>query len=657
MEPGFALLLLGSVPLVLLGVALLALPGRRPDTRLLGAFLVAWAGGALVANLADDPIRASLGSAVLFIAAGVLVLAFAVRSSRHARLWPWLAAYAGYLALTLAASAATGSSLPETFSIAGSTYFAAFGAAIFVVYGQHQRAEPGSQRRRYRDLLVALVLFPAYVGALGSFTYLGQGGVRVVEFVVPLGAVVGIFAHALLRPPRPEGRDPLLLAVLVAPTLLGLVTALTDSASEFGLSGAARLGTALLLAYAIARRHLFDVEVRLKRLVGPTVALLALGYGIIASLAARAWWPAAVGAGVAMMAYAARRDLGRLVVRAPTGEEGYARARKLEVYRAGLEAALASGLGAEAPELQRLRRGFGISAEEHAALLASAATATRGGTTTPRTILGRYRIDRLLGEGAHGRTHLARDLRTGEQVALKTMAPSLAAEEAAMLRKVAHPNVVRALDAGEEGDQGVLVMDYAPGGNLQGLLRRRAPLPREEAARIMAGVLDGLAACHAAGVVHLDVKPENVLLGEQGEPKLADFGIARAMRLDATGLTGGGAGTLLSMSPEQVRGAHADARSDLYAAAALFHQMLTRRHYLRIAGRDDFQIRAMILQGDPEIAMPADLEDVEPFLRVGLAKDPSQRYQSAGEMRRALAGLVRLREPLAPAASGPEVPA
>ncbi|HXI20304.1 MAG TPA: serine/threonine-protein kinase, partial [Gemmatimonadales bacterium] len=186
-----------------------------------------------------------------------------------------------------------------------------------------------------------------------------------------------------------------------------------------------------------------------------------------------------------------------------------------------------------------------------------------------------YRLERELGYGGMGVVYLARDTTLDRPVAVKAVHPDLAVHasitqrflaEARMIARLRHPSIVSVHSAGEASGVFYYVMDYVPGESLRQLLQRDGRLPVGQVARIVADLADALNSAGQAGLVHRDVKPENILLDEAtGRPMLADFGIARAMAADADGVrTGQGVavGTPTYMSPEQAAGDTVDARSD-----------------------------------------------------------------------------------------------
>ncbi|HEV8360854.1 MAG TPA: serine/threonine-protein kinase, partial [Candidatus Thermoplasmatota archaeon] len=308
---------------------------------------------------------------------------------------------------------------------------------------------------------------------------------------------------------------------------------------------------------------------------------------------------------------------------------------------------------AEEHELRALRKSLGLTEREHAVLefvvrknLGSGAPQPPGPRVAPGVVLlGRYKIERLLGEGAHGRAYLAHDQVLDRDVVVKAVgthalggkAARLLLREARLAGSLKHPNIVAIYDVAEGPDEALIVMEYCDGGSLFSLLQRRGALGLREASAMLDQVLAALAAAHAKGIVHRDLKPENILLMRDGTIKLADFGVARETDAAATSITEGGAvGTLLYMSPEQVRGAKVDGRSDLYAAAVVFHQALTGRLYLRVAGKDDFQVRQLILRGAPRLDVKAQPAWIAALLQRGLAKDPDRRFASAAAMRAAM---------------------
>jgi serine/threonine protein kinase/beta-lactam-binding protein with PASTA domain len=201
-----------------------------------------------------------------------------------------------------------------------------------------------------------------------------------------------------------------------------------------------------------------------------------------------------------------------------------------------------------------------------------------------RLLDGRYRIESRIARGGMATVYLALDVRLDRTVALKVMHRSLAEDpafvrrfigEAKSVASLSHPNVVHVFDQGTDTDVVYLSMEYVPGKTLRDILRERGRLPAREALEIMIPVLAALGAAHQAGMVHRDVKPENVLLTDDGRVKVVDFGLARAIEATNQTRTGVMIGTIAYMSPEQVTTGGADVRSDVYAAGIMLFELVT----------------------------------------------------------------------------------
>ena len=200
---------------------------------------------------------------------------------------------------------------------------------------------------------------------------------------------------------------------------------------------------------------------------------------------------------------------------------------------------------------------------------------------------GRYELGELLGSGGMGRVYRAYDGRLKREVALKVMAehyaqtPEFVERFEREIRNVAsldHPNVIRVFDSGEAEDGSpYMAMELASGGTLKDRIRSTGPLPPREAAGVALQVAEALGAAHAAGIVHRDVKPENVLLTETGDAKVGDFGIARATEATAMTHTSMILGTAPYLSPEQARGEPVGPSSDLYSLGVVLFESLTGR--------------------------------------------------------------------------------
>ena len=268
----------------------------------------------------------------------------------------------------------------------------------------------------------------------------------------------------------------------------------------------------------------------------------------------------------------------------------------------------------------------------------------------PTVLLGRYELTRLLGSGGMGRVYLATDQQTGRPVALKLLpaqglihgsgparkdAPAELwrrfVQEAQLLRSLRHPNIVQILDFHAEA--AVLVMEYLPGGSLA-----QKPLPLSPAAvrKVLLDVLSALAAAHAAGVLHRDLKPHNLLCSATGETQLGDFGAAYLQGLGVT-RTESFIGTLAYMAPEQLSGRPLTFATDLYALAVTAFQLVTGR--LPFQGPDFIGQHLRDPPPDPRSHAPSLGASWSQWLARALAKLPADRFASVEEMRAAVQAL------------------
>jgi serine/threonine-protein kinase len=260
-------------------------------------------------------------------------------------------------------------------------------------------------------------------------------------------------------------------------------------------------------------------------------------------------------------------------------------------------------------------------------------------------IAGRYTIDRELGRGGMGSVYLAADEKLAERVALKIINAGMSdpgaadrfRREVAAARKVTHPNVIRIHDLIEDGPMVLLSMELVEGMTLAHYLGRVGALRLEEARHLLGQICDGVAAAHAAGVVHRDLKPGNVLLDVEKRVKVIDFGLAKATFLAGMTATGLIIGTPEYMAPEQVRGLPCDARTDVYSLGALAYHMLV--------GRPPFSGDTPIAIGFAHVSeTPRPLrqlraevpEAMERAVLQALEKDLSRRFADAAELKRAL---------------------
>jgi Protein kinase domain/PASTA domain len=275
----------------------------------------------------------------------------------------------------------------------------------------------------------------------------------------------------------------------------------------------------------------------------------------------------------------------------------------------------------------------------------------------PGTIFAGYRIERALGRGGMGLVYLATELRLERPVALKIIRSEIADDERFRERfrsesrtaaSVEDPRVVTVFAAGERDGLAYVAMRYVPGVDLERLTSSRGPLRAERAGTVIAQVAEGLDAVHAAGLVHRDVKPANVIVAEgetvKDDPRayLTDFGLAKSVA-GAGGLTATGEviGTVDYMAPEQIQGGRVDARADVYAlGGVLFHAITGEVPYP--APESSAKMWAHLSEPPPSPASrsvgPGVLDDV---IRRAMAKDPAHRYPSAGDLGRAALAAVR----------------
>jgi eukaryotic-like serine/threonine-protein kinase len=265
------------------------------------------------------------------------------------------------------------------------------------------------------------------------------------------------------------------------------------------------------------------------------------------------------------------------------------------------------------------------------------------GALRPGDLLGpRYEIVRLLGKGGMGAVYLARDRELGRDVALKLIAPHLATEAGTLERFkreiqlssiVTHPNVLRVYDLGESDGVKFLTMQYIEGETLADAMRRERPLPIEKALSFFRQMCDALSAAHEKGVLHRDLKPQNVMLDAAGHAYLTDFGLARSSELSTMTQAGALMGTPQYMSPEQVKGTPVDARSDIFSVGVILYEMLAGA--LPYSGDTVFELMIKRTQAPPRPARelnPAIPAPLQALLERCLAIDPGQRYGSAREI-------------------------
>ncbi|MFF7327668.1 Stk1 family PASTA domain-containing Ser/Thr kinase [[Kitasatospora] papulosa] len=251
---------------------------------------------------------------------------------------------------------------------------------------------------------------------------------------------------------------------------------------------------------------------------------------------------------------------------------------------------------------------------------------------------GRYRVDARIAVGGMATVYRAVDTRLDRVLALKVMHPALATDaafverfirEAKSVARLAHPNVVGVFDQGAQGAYVYLAMEYVAGCTLRDVLRERGALQPRAALDILEPVLAALGAAHLAGFVHRDMKPENVLIGDDGRVKVADFGLVRAVGT-ATDTTGSLLGTVSYLAPEQIEQGTADTRSDVYACGVVLYEMLTggKPH----GGDTAAQVIYQHLNEDvpaPSDAVPGLAAGLDELVAAATARNPDLRPSDA----------------------------
>jgi hypothetical protein len=273
----------------------------------------------------------------------------------------------------------------------------------------------------------------------------------------------------------------------------------------------------------------------------------------------------------------------------------------------------------------------------------------------------RYEIEAPLGRGGMATVFRGTDRVLNRTVAVKILADRFAGDdkfvtrfrrEAQAAARLNHPNIVSIYDTGDDDGAHYIVMELVEGDTLGDVLRRDGALPPERAAAIAGSVAEALERAHQAGLVHRDVKPGNVMLTPDGSVKVMDFGIARAASEDTLTQTGTVLGTAAYLSPEQAQGLAVDARSDLYSLGCVLYEMLTGRQ--PFTGDSPVSIAYKHVNDDPvppSRVNPHVSPELDAVTLRAMAKDPQERFPSAGAMREALA---TRRVPAAAAATATE---
>jgi len=259
---------------------------------------------------------------------------------------------------------------------------------------------------------------------------------------------------------------------------------------------------------------------------------------------------------------------------------------------------------------------------------------------------GRYEIQQLLGEGGMGAVYKALDRELDRPVALKLIRPELASspsilarfkQELLLSRQVTHKNVIRIFDLGDSDGVKFITMEFVEGHDLRTLIQEKKKFSPEQAVEVMQQVCQALEAAHSVGVIHRDLKPQNIMREYTGRILVMDFGLARSMGDDGMTQTGALVGTMEYMSPEQALGKELDQRSDIFTAGLILYELLTGNTPFRadsvLASLIKRTQERAISVSDHDSTIPGALSEV---VSKCLERDPNLRYQTATEVLRAL---------------------
>lgn len=266
-----------------------------------------------------------------------------------------------------------------------------------------------------------------------------------------------------------------------------------------------------------------------------------------------------------------------------------------------------------------------------------------------------YKIESRLGEGGVGTVYLAAHTQLGRKVAIKVLNPTLIdnqeirerfRNEATTLSALQHVNIITLYDYLEQDKDLFLIMEYAPGQSLDEYIHQiTGPIPEQKTCYFFEQILDGFAYAHQKGVIHRDIKPSNIIITPDSDVKILDFGIAKILKEGKRSLTKTGTqlGTVLYMSPEQVKGQHIDQRTDIYSLGLTLFEMITGKCPYDGATLTEYEVYEKILKEplpNPSSFYPNVSPKIQQVIAKATAKNPNDRYQTCEEFKEALATQV-----------------
>lgn len=556
-------------------------------------------------------------------------------------------------------------------------FFFATYLAIVRLVSVHGRADNRLERRQALYVVLGFVLFVGYESAENLVVY--ANGIAVADSqLLPLvlagTSVAGLGVILWAADELLQGDDaltgfPRRLAVgcLAGSLALGFVAGssfIWGAIPDLPAESVWRLGTVALLMSAVTRFEpaetertvptvaavlgwfglgaavLLTVQLGLTGLLGSaTYAFVGLQLLLLASAGAVAWYRPGTFADILRQLRRRRSPVGRAQ-------------RDLEIY----EAALLSERRGEV--LSDMRQRMSISRAEHEVmrrLTGPDSVSSLSPEHQPRVgdvLADRYELLDELGRGASSRVLRAHDRYDDRDVAIKLPDPVRVRTptevrrflyEARICGRLRHPHIAEAYDLGQHEGWPYLAFELVEGGTLRSQIGEEG-LPAREACRIVEGVLAGLEHLHREGLVHRDVKPENVLVDGHGNAKISDLGLADTWDPERTQVLGPEGATLREgtpayMSPESLLGGPPRPTCDVYAAGAILIEALTGTHYLGLHGAPYRTVKRAVIESPPQLHdVPPELV---PICRRALAKDPSERYGSARAMREALLDVIR----------------